>query len=83
MTDIGLESRYTRESHEMNYRVAKELAKIVGGVIYDNQVGVVYDSDGKPFAHCKTGDRFDKYGSGVHIFMEAVGIFNDIMELKE
>ena len=76
-SDIGLESRYNRESHVMNYRVAKELAKITGGVIYDNQVGMVYDSDGKPFDHCKTGDRFDEYGSGMDLFMRGVGVFGD------
>ena len=63
----------------MNYRLAKELAKIVGGVIYDNQVGFVYDSDGRPFDHCKTGDRCDQYGSGMDLFMRGVKIFSDIL----
>jgi len=78
-TDICLESRHNCESHEMNYRLAKELAKIVGGVVYDNQVGMVYDSDGKPFDHCKTGDRYDEYGSGMGLFMRGIGIFGDII----
>jgi hypothetical protein len=81
-TDIGLESRHNRESHEMNYRLAKELAKIVGGVIYDNQVGMVYDADGKPFDHCKTGDRFDEYGAGMDLFMRSVGLFSAIIGEK-
>lgn len=78
-TDIGLESRHNRESHEMNYRIAKELAKIIGGVIYDNQVGMMYDSDGIPFDNCKTGDRFDEYGSGMGLFIRGIGIFGDII----
>jgi len=81
-TDIGLESRHNRESHEMNYRLAKELAKIAGGVIYDNQVGMVYDSDGKPLDHCKTGDRFDEYGSGMDLFMRGVGLLSAIIGNK-
>ena len=83
MEDISLESRHNLESHEMNYRLAKELAKIVGGVIYDNQVGMVYDSDGKPFDHCKKGDRYDRYGSGMDLFMTGIGVFSDIMGEKE
>ena len=82
-TDIGLESRHTLESHEMNYRVARELAKIIDGVIYDNQVGMVYDADGKPFDHCKTGERFDEYGSGMDLFMRGVKIFSDIIGEKQ
>lgn len=78
-TDIGLESRHNRESHEMNYRLAQELAKIVGGVIYDNQVNKVYDSNGRPLDHCKEGNRFDEYGSGIDFFMGAVRIFSDII----
>ncbi len=81
-TDIGLESRHNRESHEMSYRVAKELAKIIGGVIYDNQVGVVYDSEGRSIKHCKAGNRFDEYGSGIDFFMGAVNIFSDIIGKK-
>lgn len=81
-TDIGLESRHNRESHEMNYRFAQELAKIVGGVIYNNQVGMVYDADGKPFDHCKTNDRFDEYGSGMDLFMRGVGLFSAIIGNK-
>lgn len=82
MTDIGLESRHNRESHEMNYRIAKELAKIVGGVIYDNQVGVVYDSDGQPCDHYGTGKPFEKYGAGIDLFMRGIGLFKDILESK-
>jgi len=82
MADIGLESRHNRKSHEMNYRVAKELAKIVGGVIYDNQVGVVYDSDGQPCDHYETGKPFEKYGAGIDLFMRGMGLFKDILERK-
>ena len=63
----------------MNYRLAQELAKIVGGVIYDNQVNKVYDSNGRPLDHCKEGNRFDEYGSGIDFFMGAVRIFSDII----
>ena len=79
MTDIGLESRHNRESHEMNYRLAKELAGIIGGVIYDNQVGMVYDSDGKPLEYCRTGGRYDEYGSGAGLFLRGVSMFSDII----
>lgn len=81
-TDICLESRHNRASHEMNYRLAKELARIVGGVIYDNQVGIVYDADGKPFDHCKKSDRFEEYGSGMDLFMRGTRLFGSIIGEK-
>lgn len=82
MTDIGLESRHNHESHEMNYRLARELAGIIGGVIYDNQVGMVYGSDGKPLEYCRTGGRYDEYGSGAGLFLRGVSIFSDIIGKK-
>jgi hypothetical protein len=83
LTQIALESRHTRESHEMSYRMARELAKLLGGVIYDNQIGVVYDSDGTPFDHCRTGDQFDKYGSGMDLFTRGIGLFKDMLDSKQ
>jgi hypothetical protein len=59
---IGLESRHSKASHVENYRLGKELAKIVGGVIYDHQVAVVYDAEGVPCGHCGTDEKPEDNG---------------------
>jgi hypothetical protein len=81
--EIALESRHNRESHETSYRIARELAKLLDGFIYDNQVGVVYDLDGQPCDHHGTGERFEKYGAGIGPFMGVVGMMKDILESKQ
>jgi len=81
-TDIGLESRHNRVSHEMNYRIAKQLAEVVSGVIYNDQLGKVYDSSGMPLEHCRESNHFDEYGAGIDFFMKAVGTFGDIIGQK-
>ena len=80
--EIALESMHNRESHEINYRLARELAKILDGFIYDNQVGVVYDSDGQPYDHYETGKSFEKYGAGISLFMGFSGMMKNILDSK-
>jgi hypothetical protein len=79
---ISMESRHSEASHVENYRLAKELAKIVCGVIYDHKVAVVYDSDGLPCGHCRTDGKLEDYGAGVEPFMEAVGKVRDVLNGK-
>ena len=79
LADISLESRHTRQSHHMSYRIAKKLAKLVGGFIYDNQFGIVYDPNGKPCDHFKTGEKFEKYGAGTDLFMKSIGLLESIL----
>jgi hypothetical protein len=62
--------------------LARELAKIVGGVIYDHQVAIVYDSDGLPCGHCGTDGKPEGYGAEVEPFMEAVGKVKDVLNRK-
>ena len=80
LADISLESRHTRQSHQMSYRIAKKLAKLVGGFIYDNQFGIVYDPKGRPCDHFKTGEKFEKYGASINLFMRSVGMLEDILK---
>ena len=80
LADISLESRHTRQSHQMNYRIAKKLAKLIGGFIYDNQFGIVYDPKGRPCDHFKTGEKFEKYGASINLFMRSVGMLEDILK---
>lgn len=79
LADISLESRHTRQSHQMSYRIAKKLAKLVGGFIYDNQFGIVYDPKGRPCDHFKTGEKFEKYGAGTDLFMKTVGLLESFL----
>ena len=65
MTELVLESRHTLESHRASYILAMLLAKLVDGVIYDPQVAVMYDPDGKPYAHYRTDDMLEEYGGGI------------------
>jgi len=80
LSDISLESRHTRQSHQMSYLIAKKLAKLVGGFIYDNQFGIVYDPKGRPCDHFKTGEKFEKYGASINLFMRSVGMLEDILK---
>ncbi len=80
LTEINLESRHTRKSHEMSYRIAKKLAKLIAGVIYDNQLCIVYDSNGKPCDHFGTGEKYEKYGASIDLFMCSVGMLEDILK---
>jgi hypothetical protein len=80
LTEINLESRHTRKSHEMSYRTAKKLAKLIEGVIYDNQVGAVYDANGKPCHQSKADYKFEKYGASIEQFMRSVGMLSDILK---
>lgn len=80
--EIALESLHTRESHETSYRLARELATLLDGFIYDNQVCVVYNSNGQPCDHYGTGKVYEKYGSGMDLFMGFVGMMKDILRSK-
>ena len=81
--EIALESLHTRESHETSYRIARELATLLDGFIYDNQVCVLYDSDGQPCDHYRTGKVYEKYGAGIDLFMGFAGMMNDILRSEK
>ena len=80
---IALEARHNIESHETSYRLAGELANLLDGFVYDNQVGVVYDSDGQPYYHYGTGRKFEKYGAGIGLFMGFAGLMRDILGSRQ
>ena len=69
---IPCDSKHTEESHLTNYSLAKQLAKLVDGVIYDHQIAVVYNSEGEPYASCRTDGKLEEYGSGISMFVNAV-----------
>lgn len=81
--EIALESLHTRESHETSYRIARELATLLEGLIYDSQVCVLYDSDGQPCDHYRTGKVYEKYGAGIDLFMGFAGMMKDILRSEQ
>ena len=83
MTEIVLESRQNRKSHELNYQMAKQLANLVNGVIYDSQVAVFYDYRGKPYACLRTDNKFEEYGAGASVFMDGMNIASDVIDEME
>jgi hypothetical protein len=72
-TEIVLEAKYTIESFQTGYELAKQLAGIVRGVIYDHQVGIAYSWDGEPFETCGPRDQLAEYGTGMEVLQEKFG----------
>jgi len=72
-TEIALEAKYTEESYKSGYQMAKQLADIVRGVIYDHQVGVVYSSEGEPFETCGPREQLAEYGTGMEVLQGKYG----------
>ncbi|MBN2514649.1 MAG: hypothetical protein JXC33_01310 [Deltaproteobacteria bacterium] len=72
-TEIALEAKYTEESYDEAYQLAKQLADIVRGVIYDHQVGVAYSSDGEPFETCGPREQLAEYGTGMEVLQKKLG----------
>lgn len=62
--EYAFESSYRRESVELSYRMALELAKLLGGYVYEQASWAIYDSEGNPCGHYDDGQTFDAYGSG-------------------
>jgi hypothetical protein len=84
VTQLSLESRHNPESHALSYHFAKELAKLVDGVIFDRQVAVLYDCEGRPYACYRTDDKLKPYGAGAELFEEAVSLVRDLVhEIKD
>jgi hypothetical protein len=69
-TEIVLEAKYTEESYKTAYQLAKQVADIVRGVIYDHQVGVAYSSEGEPFETSGPREQLAEYGTGMKILQE-------------
>ena len=66
LTEIVLQSDRNDKSHRECYHTALELAKIIMDcIIYDHQIGVVYDPQGKPYPHTLSGERPEEYGAGI------------------
>jgi hypothetical protein len=64
MTEIVLESKDYEESHRLNYEVARQVARLVAGVIYDHLAGAAYNAEGVPFEKYGMGETLPEYGSG-------------------
>jgi len=66
LTEIIVRSERNATSHNETYRIAKEIAAIIMDcIIYDHQIGVVYDPDGNPYAHSITEGCTADYGTGI------------------
>jgi hypothetical protein len=81
-SEINLSSRHTQLSHVTSYKLAKKIASLVDGIIYDPQVAELYDHHGKSLKKEKKGGRVFKYGSGTGLFMRSVGLVEKIMRGK-
>ena len=79
-SEINIASRHTKESLLESYRIAKSLAKVVDGLIYDHQVCVIYDSSGKPRGHNRTDGSYEAFGAGVNLFMDSVATIRDSLK---
>ena len=64
MTEIVIQSKETEEAHRLNYAVAKQVARLVSGVIYDHLVRAAYNAEGIPFERYGLGERLPEYGNG-------------------
>jgi hypothetical protein len=73
MTEIVIESKFTEESHTNNYGLARKLAGMVRGVVYDHLVDVVYNAEGKPFEKYGLGESLAEYGAGITLVMTGEG----------
>lgn len=78
-TSINLSSRHTQLSHVTSYKLAKKIASLVEGIIYDPQVGELYDHHGKRLIKNEKGKRVFKYGDGTDLFMKSVGTVRNIL----
>jgi len=78
-SEINLSSRHTQLSHFTSYKLAKKIATLIGGFVYDPQVGELYDCQGKPLKQSRK-ERVFKYGSGTALFMKSVGLVSDIVK---
>lgn len=73
-SEIIIESFHHEKSHQKAYRTALMLAKALKGSIYDHQVGVFYEPDGRPYGHYRTDGKFEEFGAGAILHLEAVRI---------
>lgn len=81
--EINLESRHTQLSHITAYKLAKKIATLVEGIIYDPQVGMLYDHHGKPLKESKRIKGIFKYGGGMGLFMKCVGLVKELVTEKD
>lgn len=72
-TEVTLEAKYTEKSYKAAYQLARQLAEIVRGVIYDHQVGVAYSPHGEPFETCGPCEQLAEYGTGMEVLQEKFG----------
>jgi hypothetical protein len=71
LTEIIVRSERNMESHNECYRIAKEIAVIIMDcIIYDHQIGVVYDPDGNPYAHSVVDGHANEYGAGINVLSQ-------------
>ena len=80
-SEIIIESFHTEKSHQKAYETSQVLAKALNGAIYDHQVGVFYESDGRPYSHNRTDGEFEEFGAGASLHLEAVHIVSDLKHL--
>jgi len=72
MTEIELISKAGDKAYRECYRLAKDIAGIVNGVIYDHKINVVYSAEGEPIDLLVVDRILPEYGRGVEIDREKV-----------
>jgi hypothetical protein len=77
-SEILIASFHNKASHQKAYETSQILAKALNGAVYDHQVDVVYDADGKPYGHHRTDGAFEEFGAGAILHLEAVDIVRDL-----
>lgn len=82
-SEINFSSRHSELSHVTSYKLAKKIASLVEGIIYDPQIGELYNHHGKPLKRVKRRERIFKYGSGTSLFMMSVGLVKKIVTGKK
>ncbi len=80
LSEYALESRHNQQSHELSYRVALEVAKLLEGYVYDVQLSAIYDCEGSPCGHYDDGQPFDTYGHGMKMYMAFTTLVGKVME---
>lgn len=69
---IGLASRGTRSAHLKAYSLAKAIARLVGGIIFDHQMSLAYSSRGIPLNKSERHRGDLRYGTPIGVFVNLV-----------
>jgi hypothetical protein len=80
---ISLESRHTKRSHLKAYSLAKVIARLVGGIIFDEQMWTAYSPKGIPLCESDDEEEDLMYGKPILPFMEWVGEVKQVLALED